>query len=278
MISLLQRHLKMFFLDKMNVFFSLMSVLIIIGLYIFFLSENIMQSMPKFDDAKEFTFLWLVAGIIAVTTGTTTLGALGKFLEDKISEKKEDFLITDITYRQLTYSYLIYTIIVGIIFTVVLFLIAYVYMYFVFSKVFPLSVTAMIAVFLSILMHAMMLYFIITKLHSMNAYSGFATIYGTLVGFLAGIYIPVGMLPEYVQKVITLFPTTQVAVILREEMLVHILTDLQTHIPTDSYDSLMAELGITLQWNDQLLPSYFPWLYLVVFTFILLAIMMYRKN
>lgn len=47
-------------------------------------------------------FLWMFAGIIAVTTATASLSALGKFIEDRVAKNSEDLLITK---RQLAYSY-----------------------------------------------------------------------------------------------------------------------------------------------------------------------------
>src|SRR5699024_10331825 len=86
MITLIHRHIKLFLKDKMSVFFSLLSVFIIIVLYVLFLSENLIANIPTFENQSAFTFLWMFAGIIAVTTATTPLGALGKYIEDQVSK------------------------------------------------------------------------------------------------------------------------------------------------------------------------------------------------
>lgn len=49
-------------------------------------------------------------------------------------------------------------------------------------------------------MHTLLFYLIIANLKTMSAFSGLSTIVGTLIGFLAGIYIPIGLLPPYLQK------------------------------------------------------------------------------
>ncbi|HKL94140.1 MAG TPA: ABC transporter permease, partial [Clostridia bacterium] len=82
MISFFIRNFKLFFKDKASVFFSLMSVLIIIGLYALFLGD-VWTSGLAFDGARDIMDNWIVAGLLAVTSITTTMGAYGTMVEDK---------------------------------------------------------------------------------------------------------------------------------------------------------------------------------------------------
>ncbi|MDN6631482.1 MAG: hypothetical protein L0K90_09530, partial [Staphylococcus equorum] len=120
MNTLIMRHIKLFLKDKASVFFSLLSVFIIITLYLLFLSENITSSLPVFDDRNAFAFLWMFSGVLAVTTATASLGALGKCMEDRVSKKSEDLLITKISNQTLASSYIYYSFIIGFIFTLLL--------------------------------------------------------------------------------------------------------------------------------------------------------------
>lgn len=278
MVTLINRHIKLFFKDKTSVFFSLLSVFIIIVLYLLFLSENITSNLPEFNDKEAFVFLWMFAGIIAVTTATATLGAFGKFIEDKVSKKSEDFLITHITKRQLAYSYIFYSIIVGLIFTILLLLFGYSYTFMTFDTPINISVSLVAVVFLSTFMHTLLFYLITASLKTLSAFSGLSTIVGTLIGFLAGIYIPIGLLPTYLQKVITLFPTTQATVILKELLMKDVLEPMQKVMSSADYDELIYMLGIKLQWNDQPLSTTFSWSYLIGVTIILLGVILLKHR
>src|SRR5690625_6917041 len=77
-------------------------------------------------------------------------------------------------------------------------------------------------------MHTLLFYLITSSLKTMSAFSGLSTIVGTLIGFLAGIYIPIGLLPSYLQKIITLFPTTQAIVLLKDLLMKDVLEPLQS--------------------------------------------------
>lgn len=278
MITLMKRHAKLFFKDKASVFFSLLSVFIIIALYLLFLSENISENLPAFDDRTAFIFLWMFAGIIAVTTATASLGALGKFLEDKVGKKSEDFLITQLTKGKLAYSYVYYAFFIGLIFTILLFVFGYVYTSTALDITLQLSFSLMAIIIISTLMHTLLFYLITSSLRTMSAFSGFSTIVGTLIGFLAGIYIPIGILPAYLQKIIILFPTTQSTVLLRELLMTDVLEPMKAMLPTNDYHEIIETLGVKLQWNDFLLSTTFSWTYLIGLTVLLLLLVVVRNK
>jgi len=278
MITLIMRHMKLFFKDKASVFFSLLSVFIIVALYLLFLSENLTSSLPDFEHRDAFTFLWMFAGIIAVTTATVSLGALGKFIEDKVGKKSEDLLITKITKQTLAYSYIFYSFIIGLIFTVLLFAFGFVYTSITFDITLNISLSLITIILVSTLMHTLLFYLITSSLKTMSAFSGFSTIVGTLIGFLAGIYIPIGVLPTYLQKIMILFPTTQSAVLLRDLLMTDVLEPMKSILPNEAYNEIIETLGISLQWNDQLLSNQYSWTYLIVFTSLLVLAVLVKNR
>ncbi len=278
MIPLIKRHTKLFLKDKASVFFSLLSVFVIIALYVLFLSESISSNIPNFEDRSAFVFLWMFAGIIAVTTATASLGALGKFVEDKVDYKSEDFLMTRITKQTLAYSYVYYAFIIGLIFTVLLCVFGFVYTFMNYDIILHVSLSLIATIVLSTLMHTLLFYLITSSLKTMSALSGFSTIVGTFIGFLAGIYIPIGILPSYIQKVIVLFPTTQSTVLLRDTLMTDVLEPIQTIMPSEAYNEVVEMLGVKLYWNGELLSNTFSWIYLIGFTLLLIVLVFLRNR
>lgn len=278
MIALIKRHIQLFLKDKASVFFSLLSVFIIVGLYTLFLSENVSANLPEFEEREAFTFLWMYAGILAVTTATAPLGALGKFVEDQVSKKSEDLLITEISRSTLAYSYIYYSFIIGFIFTSFLFIAGFIYTWISFDLILPLSLSLVGILLISTLMHTLIFYLIVAKLKTMSAFSGFSTLVGTLIGFLAGIYVPIGVLPSYLQKIIILFPTTQVTVLLRDVLMEDVLVPIQTLLPKSAYLEIVRTLGVQLKWNDSILSNSFSWAYLLIITFVLFVIVLIKNR
>lgn len=278
MIPLIKRHTKLFLKDKASVFFSLLSVFVIIALYVLFLSESISSNIPNFEDRSAFVFLWMFAGIIAVTTATASLGALGKFVEDKVDYKSEDFLMTRITKQTLAYSYVYYAFIIGLMFTILLCIFGFVYTFMNYDITLHVSFSLIATIILSTLMHTLLFYLITSSLKTMSALSGFSTIVGTFIGFLAGIYIPIGILPSYIQKVIVLFPTTQSTVLLRDTLMTDVLDPIQTIMPHEAYNEVIEMLGVKLYWNGELLSTTFSWMYLIGFTLLLIVLVFLRNR
>lgn len=279
MIPLMKRHIKLFLKDKASVFFSLLSVFIIVALYVLFLSENINSNLPEFDDRAAFIFLWMFAGILAVTTATAPLGALGKFIEDTVSKKSDDLLITKISKQTLAYSYIYYSFIIGFIFTSLLFIGGFIYTWITFDLILPLSILLFALLAVSTLMHTLIFYLLTARLKTMSAFTGLSTLVGTLIGFLAGIYVPIGVLPSYLQQIIILFPTTQVTVLLRNILMKDVLTPIKALLPSSAYQEIILTLGIQLEWNNRLLSSQFSWTYLLLFTvFLLLTVLLKNRK
>lgn len=63
MIAMVNRNLKMFFRDKSAVFFSLLTVFIIIGLYVLFLWDMHVNGMDDMEGARFLMDSLIIAGV-----------------------------------------------------------------------------------------------------------------------------------------------------------------------------------------------------------------------
>ena len=100
--SIVRRNLRLFFRDRMNVFFSLLGAIILFVLYTLFLARLQIDGLGEtFPDATEqeiraFVDSWMFAGIVMLTTITTGLGALASLVEDGESGRFRDFLVSPV--------------------------------------------------------------------------------------------------------------------------------------------------------------------------------------
>ena len=86
MIPIVGRNIKIFFRDKANVFFSLLAVLIIIGLYVFFLGKNLTSGLGDSPGAQYVMDSWIMSGVISVSGVTTTMGAFAVMIDDRANK------------------------------------------------------------------------------------------------------------------------------------------------------------------------------------------------
>lgn len=221
MWSIANRNLKIFFRDRAAVLFSLLAVFIILGLYVVFLGDTIADSLPVIDGASVLINSWVLAGILAVTSVTSTMGAFGIMVEDRSRKILKDFTTSPLRRSRLTGGYILSACSVGVIMSVVTFILGELYILVLDGELLPLlSILKVLGlIVLSVLASSSIVFFITTFLRSQNAFSAASTVIGTLIGFLTGIYVPMGSLPEAVQWVIKVFPISHAGVLIRNVML-----------------------------------------------------------
>lgn len=114
MLALTKRNILLYFRDKTTVFFSFLSVIILIALYVLFLGDMTAKSLPDFPAKKLLLQSWFIAGILAVTSMTTTLGALGILVNDRASKISMDFNASPISKAKLVSSYVLSAVFIGV--------------------------------------------------------------------------------------------------------------------------------------------------------------------
>ncbi|XMB72744.1 ABC transporter permease [Mycoplasmatota bacterium WC30] len=257
-ISLIKRNLKVYFRDRLSVFFSMLGVFIIIMLFLLFLGD-MMVNYAMAEISEEFgvniRFLmdsWIMAGVVTVATITTTLGAYGVMVMDNSSNVIYDFKVSPIKRSTLVLSYILSAFLVGIIMSSVSLAFGEVYILVSGGKL--LSFLGFIKTFgvimLSVIMSASIIFFIISFVKSNNAFGAVSSVFGSIIGFLMGVYIPLGNLPIGLQSIIKFFPFAHPAVLMRQTMMAEAV-DL-SYMP----EEFMLFTAVNFKYNDIILPVY----------------------
>jgi multidrug/hemolysin transport system permease protein len=251
-VDIMGRNLRLFFRDRLSVFFSLLGALIVFMLYTLFLSNlqtsSIASAFPQADEAdvRGFVDSWMFAGIVAMTSITTSLGALSVFIEDGATGRFRDFLVSPIRRWQLVLGYLLATVVVALIMTTIVLVVSLVYLFFVDGVVLGVPEIARTLgwIALSCVAFAALWAFVASFIRTTGAYSGLSTVVGTVIGFLAGAFIAVGLFPEAVRNVVNALPFAQSAMLMRREFTADSLSTLVAGQP-EAIDALSAYYGIT---------------------------------
>jgi multidrug/hemolysin transport system permease protein len=284
-LELSKRNLKLFFRSKSEVFFSFLSVLIILGLYVLFLSDlqvsNLKQQLGDEEGIKALVNSWVMAGIIAVSTITLSIGALGRMVDDKETKKTNEFLVSPIKRSSVFISYAISTIIIAFIISIFLLIISQIYI--VSSGGELLSLISFIKVIgiiiLCVLSSASILIFFVSFFENERSFSVFATIIGTLVGFVTGAYIPIGLLPKGLQIVSNLLPVSQGASMLRKIFLDSPASIAFKNANATYINEYFKMQGITLYLGDFELKVNFMifYIFLSIIIFSIISIIRFKK-
>lgn len=273
------RNLRLYVRDPLNVFFSLLGALIVLLLYVFFLGSlqesSISDAIPGADPAliSGFVDSWMFGGILALTTMTASLGALGVFVEDAESGRFRDFLVSPVRRWQLVLGYLASAVIIGMAITLVVLVFALVYLRLATAVVLPAGAVARAVgwIALSTAAFTALWAFVVSFLRSIGAFSALSTIVGTVAGFVAGAYLALGLFPDTVREVVSALPFAQSAMLIRTEFSGHPLSAL-----VGGQEQAIAELsvmyGLNLEVGSWTIPSWFAALMLAAMAVIFTAL------
>jgi multidrug/hemolysin transport system permease protein len=276
--QLVKRNLKLYFRDKVSVFFSLLGVFVILGLYVLFLGEMMTAQMNRITgmDSANLMTSWIIAGVVSVTTITTCNGAFGIMVEDRALKKLRDFKVSPIKRWQLVLSYILSSMIIGFIMSVLTLVLGEIYIYVNggLTLSFPALLEVLGLIILSIFSASSLIFFVISFMKSQNAFGTASTIIGTLIGFLTGIYIPIGNLPSGVQTLIKIFPLSHSGVLIRQVMMGEVMA--LENLPNE----FKTTLGINYILNGEFMSNYIHIAYLLIsgVLFYLIAIIVVSKK
>jgi len=279
-VTLAGRNLRLFLRDPLNIFFSLLSALIVFLLYTLFLGDlqvvSITEGTPGADagHVRGFVDAWMFGGIVALSTMTTPLGALSVFMDDAASNRFRDFLVTPVKRGQLVLGYLMAAFTIGVLITLIVLIIALAYLWAVSEVVLgiPELASSIGWILLSTAGFTALWAFVVSFLRTSGAFSALSTIVGATVGFVAGAYIAVGLFPEAVRSTVSALPFAQSAMLLRQEFTRTPLFDLVGD-NQPAIDTLNNLYGINLAVNDWAIPAWYSigLLALIAVTFTMLA-------
>lgn len=256
-LDIMSRNLRLYFRDRLGVFFSLLAAIILFLLYTLFLgnlqTQGLEQAFPDAPDGavKAFVDSWMFAGIVGITAVTTGLGAFSAFVEDGASGRFRDFLVSPITRSQLVLGYLLSSFVIALTMTLFVLVVSLLYLFLVDGLVLTAAQLALTVGYLALscAAYAALSAFVVSFVRTTGAFSALSTIVGTVLGFLCGAYIPVGSLPEGVANVINALPFAQSSMIVRQQFTDTALNDLAGD-QAQAADGLRDAYGISASVGD----------------------------
>ncbi|MBM7462769.1 ABC transporter permease [Microbacterium dextranolyticum] len=254
------RNLRLFARDPLGVFLALTGAMVVFLLYSLFLGQtqvDSLASLPGVDrgQARDFVDAWMFAGVVAVAAVTTPLAALSVFVEDAASGRFRDFLVSPVRRAQLVLGYLGSAFVVGLVMTLLVLAVAVAYLAATGRTVPDAGSLSVIVGWtaLSVAAYTALWAFVVSFLPTTGAFSGLSTLVGTLTGFVAGAYIPLGALPDTVRDGVAVLPFAQSAMLVRREFAAAPLEAL-TRGASPATSDLARVYGIDLTFGGGIVP------------------------
>lgn len=269
------RNLRLFVRDKALVFFSFLSVIIILGLYVLFLGDIQVQnirSMIQMDipEIDALVYAWMLPGLIAVASITLSLGNMGRLVDDAQGENLNDFLVSPLKRTQLILSYLISSIIITSFISVCMFALSIVIVKLKGGPWLNLEqiLQSLGIIVLLIISSALLSLYIASWVKTQNTYGVVNSMVGTFIGFVTGAYMPMGIMPVFVQNMFNILPVSLGASLLRQVYLSPILDSVFKNAPVEMLSEYRYFQGVDLKVFGRILTPEF--MYIGIFVSIVL--------
>lgn len=286
------RNIKCYFRDKASVFFSFLSPLIVLLLYILFLGDiqsnaviSILQGIELPVDTNlvsSFVSAWLICGVLSISILTVTLGASGIIVSDKSNNIYKDFIVSPVSRFKIMLSYFLSIFIISFLINFVLIIISQIYLLLTGATLFTLTqlLSLMGILIISLLSSTFLIVFLVSFLKSINAYSVLSTIVGTLIGFLIGAYMPIAMFPMPIQIISNLIPASYTNALLKTIIMKDYLSKLIPAGFTEAIKGFEDNFSMNLYLGYIRIPEYAMIIVLIasIFVFMLLNLAHYKNK
>lgn len=252
-VALVGRNLRIYFRNRAVVLLSLLSAVILVLLYLLFLGslqvENLREALPdaSHNDIAWFVGSWLYSGIVMITTLSTGLAALGAYVDDRVSGRFKEFRVAPLRRWQLILGYQLSAVVVATFVSIVVLLAGALLLKLLYGHS-PAALDLATSVGLIVLLamaFAALSSFLLTFVSSQGAYTAVSTIVGTLLGFLAGAYLPLGLLSPTMVNVLNVLPFSPAAMLLRGPLAGDALDALSANVP-QARDAVASYYGFDL--------------------------------
>lgn len=296
-ISLTKRNCLVFLRDRGAVFFSMLTMLIVLVLMGVFLGdmneENVVGLLKEYggsrdvledaENAKHLVQYWTLAGILVVNAVTVTLTVMGNMVNDLHEGKLASLYSAPAKRSIIALSYITSAVLIGIFLCTITLAAALCYIVGTGGDMLTAKMLGKIflLIILTVCIFSVMMYLAALLVKSSSAWNGIGTVVGTLVGFVGAIYLPVGNLPEGVAAVLKYIPVLHGTALMRAACCEQALKDTFADVPQELITGYKEYMGIQVKMGDSMVSESFQVLFLIgcgVIAFIAILLLQKKRN
>ncbi len=266
---LTKRNSLVFLRDRKAVFFSVLSMLIVLGLMVIFLggmnSRELVELLGQYggerdqardeENARQLIQMWTLAGILVVNSVTVTMTVIGTMVQDEEQSRLASFYVTPVKRGKLVLGYVLAAWLTGAALSVLTLVAGELYMVTQGWGLLSARVLAAMCgmILVNTFVYAALGYLLAMFIHSYSAWGGMLTIVGTLVGFAGGIYLPMSSFSERLQTVLKCLPILQGTSMMRRVCLEEITKTTFQGMPQQAVEIFQEKMGITLTAGEEII-------------------------
>ncbi len=220
LLAFTQRNLMVYLKNKSSIFFSVLTSVIVLGLYLLFLRDNYAQPLIEVADqmslglsAKDISLLSdevIIAATISLSTITIPVTVLQNVVNDKEKRIDYDILSSPLKRWEIILGYFLSAVIASFALSSLLTTIAWIYLYFQADT--AVNTRNMLQIYslnlLSSLSSSALYMIVVSFIQRQASFSSFYGLFSAMIGFIVGAYVPISQFPEMVQNIFLFVPQT----------------------------------------------------------------------
>lgn len=278
---LICRHLKLFIKNPMNIVLSFLSSFVILSLYFLFIRNFTIEAVSDYGFISQYNELFvdklMTSGLLIVIGATSVLSITFIFVKDYSSGTLKDFMVSPISMLKIIYSYFFAAFIISTVITLFIYIGISLFFFFVYhdiSSCFTILFSILVLLFSNLLASNIVL-IIALAIRSFTSFSMFETLYGVVIGFFTGVYIPIGYYPQIIRDIFFYFPLCQTTSLLREIQTRRVTNLILQDYPNTIHHILYEIFGIHLTFRKEVISFSGQVLFLLIAFFLLQLLLIY---
>ena len=272
------RNIKRYFRDTGVILFSFLSVFIVVGLYMFFLKDmqvesiiNVTGNLPGIED---MVVSWVVGGLLCIPAISVPLLIMCFRVDDFIDRKLDDLFVTSAKRSSILFGYLLSSWIVGFAMTLLTLTLCEGFIVInggqLLSAIEIMKVIGIIS--LVIITFSGLSFAVVLLIKSKSAVTVVVSILNTLLGFMLGLFVPVGVLSPGIAAAIKVFPALQAASMLRNIFMKTALDKISSAAGLEATAAIKDTYGVDITIGGHLLETHDIIAILVILSVVFLSV------
>ena len=225
------RNIKVYGKDRIALLLSLLTQLIVLGLFLLFIKTSIMDMMNNSlgelknllskSDTEAIVNAWLVAGVAGTSMVTASLNSLSVMVHDKMERIDYDYSAAAVKSGTVVMSYFTGAMLSAFATSAVLLTagLGFIAVTGNFLYGFLDVLTIYATVFFGTVSSTMVLMLFVSLFKKDSSLSAFNILVAVAIGFVVGAYVPVGQFSQNMQTAVNLVPGAQITALLRNELM-----------------------------------------------------------
>ena len=238
-IALTTRNIKVFLKDKMTVFFSLLSPLLVLLLFVLFLGDLQIDSVKStinnfgvvelFSDTfpKDVAYNWLIAGVLGVSCITVSFSCLSVIINDREQGIENDYKASPVSYIKIYISYILGVFLSTLLIMIIVSIVGLIFLAIIGSL--NMQFIDIVILYGSIILGsfnaALFAYALTSFIKTSGAHGAFTGLICAVSGFLIGAYMPISSFPKPIQYLCSIVPGSHSAGLARVSLLNNYITE-----------------------------------------------------